>query len=310
MRLAPAQGFGPTCRGALRAAAHRLARAGVETPQLDARLLLMEATALSLESLLSAPDRPLTREEHEHFAHMLARRAAREPLAYVLGRRAFWSLELGVAPGVLVPRPETETLVEAVLKAACGRDAPYRILDLGTGSGCVLLSLLSELPNAFGIGVDRSADALSLARANAAALGLGARAALLCADWLSAIAASFDIVVSNPPYVSRLALAGLAPEIRLFEPPLALDGGADGLNAYRTIIGALTPIVAQDGLVALELGDGQARAVEKLLEAAGFRDFVYRTDLAGKARVVVARPRAFAHGNEKSCWKSSGDELG
>lgn len=288
----------PTCRQALAQAAQILAQAGVETPALDARLLLMQATGLSLEGLLSAPERCLSGAERARFAHMLARRRAREPLAYILGRRAFWSFDLVVDNAVLVPRPESETVVEAVLEAALrtegGRDEPYRILDLGTGSGCLLFALLSELPRAWGLGIDASARALVVARDNAARLGLAARSDFLRGDWLAAIGGTFDIIVCNAPYIPTDDIEGLAAEIRLYEPRLALDGGADGLAAYRRIVGALRKIVANGGLVALEVGDEQARAVEMLFASAGFSEIVHKSDLAGKLRVVVARSRASA----------------
>jgi release factor glutamine methyltransferase len=286
----------PTCRQTLAEAAQILARAGVDSAALDARLLLMEAMGLSLEALVSAPERRLSRAERARFAQMLARRGAREPLAYILGRRAFWSFDLVVNDAVLVPRPESETVVNAILEAVAasgrGTDAPFRILDLGTGSGCLLFALLSELPQAWGLGVDASNRALCVARDNAARLGLAARSALLRGDWLAGLDGRFDIVVCNAPYIPTRDIDGLAPEIRLHEPRLALDGGADGLGAYRKIVGGLGKIVANNGLVALEVGDGQARAVENLLEAAGFCEIVHKPDLAGKPRVAVARPFA------------------
>ncbi len=287
-----------TLREALAYAAQSLAQAGVETPALDARLLLMEATGLSLEALLSAAEQRLSGPERTRFADMLSRRRAREPLAYILGRRAFWSFDLVVDNAVLVPRPESETVVEAVLERVSeiegGRDESYRILDLGTGSGCLLFALLSELPRAWGLGIDASARALVVARDNAARLGLAARSDFLRGDWLAAIDGAFDIVVCNAPYIPTRDIEGLAAEIRLYEPRLALDGGADGLAAYRRIVGPLRKIVANGGLVALEVGDEQARAVEMLLASAGFSEIVHKPDLAGKLRVVVARSRASA----------------
>lgn len=284
-----------TSRQALAEAALSLTEAGVETPALDARLLLMHASGLSLERLTSEPERALSRSERETFMRMLARRRSREPIAYILGRRDFWTFELFVDNAALVPRPESETVIEAVLaevlKTEKGCAAPFRVLDLGTGTGCLLLALLSELPRAWGLGIDVSARALALARENAAQLGLAARTAFLRGDWLSGIDGAFDIVVCNPPYIPTRDIEGLAPEVKRYEPRLALDGGADGLDAYRNIIAALRKIVARDGLVALEAGDEQAHAVEKLLRAAGFSDIVQMSDLAGKPRVVVARAR-------------------
>jgi release factor glutamine methyltransferase len=294
-----------TCRQALVDTTRVLAQAGVATAALDARLLVMEATGLSLEALLREPDRGIHAKARARLARMLERRRAREPLAYIIGRRAFWTFELAVGPDVLVPRPESETVVEAVLEAVGCREEAYRILDLGTGSGCLVLALLSELPRAWGLGLDASEGALALARDNAAQLGLAARCAFLRGNWLAAVKGQFDIVVCNPPYIPEREIEALAPEIRRYEPRLALDGGVDGLDAYRQLLGGMNKIVARSGLVALEVGDGQAGAVENLLDATGFCALGRKPDLAGKLRVVLARQGTGRREAKKICWKGS-----
>jgi release factor glutamine methyltransferase len=209
-------------------------------------------------------------------------------MAYILGEREFWSLPLFVGPGVLVPRPETETLVEAALEAFPDRTAPLRILDLGTGSGCLLLALLREYPNASGVGVDRSAEALAHATLNARRHGLADRALLVRGDWGRGLAESFELIVANPPYVASGELAELAPEVARYEPRAALDGGADGLDAYRAILPDLPRLLAPAGVACLEIGAGQATALAALAEVGGFRVAV-RPDLAGIPRCLVLR---------------------
>lgn len=289
-----------TLREAFVRAMRDLKRAGVDAPALDARLMLLEAAGLALEAFYSAPDRRLDADARARFEAMLARRLAREPLAYILGRRAFWRFTLAVGPDVLVPRPESETLVEAVLDGVSDKAESLRILDLGTGSGCLLLALLAAFPHAVGLGVDISARALLVARANAERLGLAARAAFVCGDWHDALSGAFDIVVANAPYIPSREIERLAPEIRLHEPRLALDGGADGLSAYRRVAAGLAGIVRAGGLVALEVGEGQAHAVENLLACAGFAQFVRKTDLAGEIRVIVARQGTDGTGSKNS----------
>ena len=220
-------------------------------------------------------------------AAWLARRLEREPVARILGRRGFWSLSLAIGPDVLDPRPETEGLVGAVLDALGGRrEDPLRILDLGTGSGAILCALLHELPGAMGVGVDRSLAACRVARANFARLGLAARAAVVCGDWSDALGGSFDAVVSNPPYVRSGAIAGLDRDVRAYDPLPALDGGEDGLEAYRAIAPSLASFVRTGGVAAFECGGDQGESVAALVRAslAGVR--VYR-DLCGLDRVVL-----------------------
>lgn len=217
------------------------------------------------------------------FEVLLARRARREPIALILGRQGFWSLNFEVSADTLIPRADSETVVEAAL---AGRAAPGRVLDLGTGTGCLLLSVLSERPGAFGIGVDRSAAAAALAARNARALGLGGRAAMLCGDWGAALAGGFDVVLSNPPYIAGHEIADLMPEVAAFEPKSALDGGADGLDAYRVLLAQLHRLLAPGGLAVFELGIGQAGPVGALATAAGFRTGL-RKDLGGVERAMT-----------------------
>ncbi|MGH6718283.1 MAG: peptide chain release factor N(5)-glutamine methyltransferase, partial [Alphaproteobacteria bacterium] len=215
------------------------------------------------------------------------------PVAYVVGEREFWSLALTVTAATLTPRPETETLVEAVLRRVGGRERPLAVLDLGTGSGSLLLALLAELPAARGIGVDRSEAAVRVALGNAARLGIADRAAFVVGDWTRSIGGVFDVVVANPPYVANGDLDALAPEISRYEPRLALDGGADGLDAFRAIVPALADLVAEDGLAALEVGAGQVPAVQAMLARALPWEAAVETvdDLAGVTRCVLLKRR-------------------
>lgn len=265
----------------------RLRRAGIDTPRLEARLLLEHVTGLSPIDLILGDDNNMAEEAMATLAKLVARRAAHEPLAYVLGQREFWSLPLRTAPNVLIPRPDTETVVEAVLAARPERAPAYRVVDLGTGSGALLLALLREYPNASGLGIDLNPDAVRLARQNAADLGFTARATLEHATWHAALSGTFDIIVANPPYVPRGEIATLAADVRDYEPHDALDGGADGLAAYHELAPLLAAHLTADGVAALEVGRGQAEAVGALLQRAGLRLLATRADLAGIVRAVV-----------------------
>jgi release factor glutamine methyltransferase len=279
---------------ALRQATQRLADANCDSPALDARLLLAEATGMSPEALLASARQPLGDVELVRFYALLDRRAAGEPVARILGRREFWSLDLLVSADTLVPRPETETVVEAALRRLRQAPAgPLRILDLGTGSGAILLALLSELPNALGVALDRSAGALATARENARRLGLAQRTLFLCGDFADAISGQFDAVVSNPPYIAGAEIAGLPVEVREHDPTLALDGGTEGLDAYRRIVAALPLLLRPAGFAVLELGAGQEEPVAALAEAAGLRPVrPAARDLAGIGRALVIEPVA------------------
>jgi release factor glutamine methyltransferase len=289
-----------TVRALLTGAAARLAAAGVETPALDARLLLGEALGVSSAGLILAGEDAAGPQERARFEAMLRRRAAREPVSRILGRREFYGRPFRIAPAVLDPRPDTETLVEVALALAGAMAPPVRMLDLGTGSGAILLTLLAELPDATGTGVDIDEAALDVARANATALGLEARARLLRSDWTSAVTGPFDLVVSNPPYVAAADIDALAPEVAAHEPRLALDGGPDGLAAYRAIAAAAPRLLRPGGALAVEIGAGQAEAVAALFAGCGLEDPASHTDLAGRPRVFVARTAASTRNCEKA----------
>lgn len=203
-----------------------------------------------------------------------------------MGRREFWSLDFAVSPATLVPRPDSETLIQAALATFAGRDPPRRMLDLGTGSGCLLLAALSEFPASFGVGVDRSFAAVVLAARNAAMLDMASRAAFLCADWAGALDGRFDLVLSNPPYIRTSQIDWLMPEVVHYEPRAALDGGADGFSAYRQLVPDLDRLLAPDGVAVLEIGAGQAAEVARLARDAGFTSHSHR-DLSGIARALV-----------------------
>lgn len=273
-----------TARAALTRATSRLRAAGIDNPRLDARLLLGHALGITQEALLADPDRAMP----EDFDALLARRAGREPLAYIIGRQEFWSLSFAVSPATLIPRADSETLIAAALAAIPDRARVRNILDLGTGTGCLLLAALTEFPNAFGIGAELSPTAAALAAANAAALGLAGRAAFLAMDWAFALEHAFDLVLSNPPYIPTPDLPGLMAEVVAHEPATALDGGADGLDAYRAILADLPRLLAPGGVAVLELGIGQDTAVPDLAVAAGFHPELCR-DLAGIPRALVLR---------------------
>lgn len=274
---------------ALRDATLALAAKRVDNPRLDARLLLAAALRVEMTYLFNHPDEKLDDESERRLAALLARRCDREPISQILGCREFWSLNFRVSRDVLTPRPDSETLIEAVLAEFPDRQRPYRLLDLGTGSGCLLLALLSELPQAFGIGVDRSRAALALAGENAIALGFAARCQWLEGDWCAGLSGPFDIIISNPPYIPTGEIDHLDPEVAFFDPRGALDGGADGLDCYRLLAPQIAARLAPGGIAALELGAGQVRAVEKIMLAAGLAIGAIRRDLGGIERCLLAR---------------------
>jgi release factor glutamine methyltransferase len=275
----------PTLGTAVARSRARLAAAGISAAGLDARLLAAHAFGCGVGVLIGHPERPIDPAAAARFEVAVGRRRAHEPLAYILGEKEFWSLSLRVTRDTLIPRPETETVVEAAL-AWCrpGGDAT-RILDLGTGSGCLLLALLTELPAAWGLGVDRSEPALAVARDNAERLGVAERASFVCADWATAVAGEFDVVVCNPPYIADREWWELAPDIREFEPPLALRAGTDGLAAYRAVLPDLPRLLTPNGAAFLELGGASAHAVGDLAAGAGMRA-TPTADLAGRTRCL------------------------
>lgn len=255
----------------------------------DARALLRAAAGLTRLDLALSPESPLGCEETDLLSAYAARRAAREPVSRILGARGFWSLDLHVEPDVLDPRADTETLVETALALIEDRGAPIDLLDLGAGSGAILCALLSELPNARGVAVDLSPQACAATRANLSRCGLAGRAVVIRGRWGDSLVGPFDVVVSNPPYIRADEIAGLDPEVRLHDPVLALDGGADGLQCYRDICGDLSRLVRPGGVVAFEVGWNQAKDVAALLGAGGFCVAAVARDAQGHERAVAAR---------------------
>lgn len=265
----------------------QLEAAGIAGPVIDARVLLEAAAEATRTDIVTDPYRPLTAEQEARLEDYLARRARREPVSHILGRKGFWKIMLQVTPDVLTPRPDTETVVEYVL-----RDFPeharWSVLDLGVGSGAILLAILAERPAARGLGVDVSEAALAVARENAANLGLAGRTALLRGDWTWGLeTASFDLVVSNPPYIADAVIESLEPEVRDFEPRLALAGGPDGLDAYRVLAPEILRVLKPGGRFAVEIGYDQKPAVEQLFREAGAAEVVTLRDLADRDRVVA-----------------------
>ncbi|VIO70222.1 peptide chain release factor N(5)-glutamine methyltransferase [Bradyrhizobium ivorense] len=276
-----------------RALAARLKAAGNESAELDARLLAGAALGLDLTGMISAANRTLTAAEADRIEALAQRRLAGEPVARILGSKEFWGLPLQLSAATLVPRPDTETVVERaleLLRADGAAERALRIADLGTGSGAILLALLSELPHAHGFGTDISAEALETARQNAAALGLADRATMINCDFGSGLVGPFDVIVSNPPYIRTTEIPDLATEVRDHDPRAALDGGADGLDAYRALISHSAGLLAQGGFLVVEIGRGQEGDVEALMTAAGLSPAgPPRADLGGIPRAVSAR---------------------
>lgn len=266
----------------------RLSRAGIDVPRLEARLLVAHALDCEPSEVLARPEQAMSASELRRLEKLEWRRRRREPMAHILGTREFWSLPFKVTRETLIPRPESETVVEAVLARTADRRRAITILDLGTGSGCLLLALLHELPRARGLGVDSSAAALDVARANARALGLDGRARFQRGDWTTGLRERFHMIVANPPYVPQETIDTLAPEVSRFETRVALDGGPDGLGAYRAIVPGLAPRLRQGGRVFLEIGADQSTGVGSLLHRHGFRILEVARDLGGRERCIIA----------------------
>lgn len=278
-----------TVRSALADARARLEGAGIEGADLDARVLLRDILNVSDAVLLTEGSRPLSEDVAARFSENLDRRVAGEPVARILGHREFWGLDFALGPDTLVPRPDTEIVVEAALAAMRRAEkAAPNIADFGTGTGCILLALLHEMPDARGVGVDRSPGALEVARGNAERLGLAGRARFIQSDWGAGLEAGLDLLVSNPPYISSREISGLDVEVRAHDPRLALDGGADGLESYRLIVADAARLLVPGGVLVLELGVGQGPEVSGLATAAGLRVGEIRPDLAGIPRALVA----------------------
>jgi release factor glutamine methyltransferase len=276
--------------GALKAATDRLAAVGIATARLDAEILLSNTLGCRRMDLLVRRSDEMDKRDLGAFEALIVRRERLEPVAYILREQEFWSLPFRVTPDTLIPRPDTETLVEVVLTAAASQRAP-QILDLGTGSGCILLSLLHEMKDAVGIGVDVSDKALDVATENARALGLEGRVTFRHGSWFDPLEAEsrFDVIVSNPPYIPTADIAGLMADVREHEPMSALDGGEDGLAPYRLITRQGHAKLMPGGLLAVEVGTGQADDVARLFESAGFFDICVTPDLSGIPRVVSGK---------------------
>ncbi len=274
---------GMTGAEAQRTGAEILARAGVAAPRTDARLLLAHASGVSRDRMILMGDMPISNYLADTYTALLMRRAKRVPVSQITGSREFYGRAFAVTPDVLDPRPDTETLIEQALAARF-----ERVLDLGTGSGCILLTLLAERPAATGLGTDLSATALTVARGNADALQLSDRAEFLTSDWFSAVEGQFDLIVSNPPYIAESEMATLEPEVRDHEPRFALTPGGDGLDAYRAIAAGVSAHLAPSGRLILEIGPTQASAVSALLSAAGLSQITVHCDLDRRDRVVEA----------------------
>jgi release factor glutamine methyltransferase len=281
----------PTIAQTLTAAATRLAAAGIADPWRDARLLIAAAIEAGPEHLIAHPDRALDGAEAAQVEALISRRAAREPVSRILGRRGFWSLEFEITPDTLDPRPDSETLVAAVLERIGAQGltgAPLSVLDFGTGSGCLLLALLSELPEARGLGLDISSAALDVARRNARNLGFLERVHFEVGDWGAGLDGSWQLIVSNPPYITEAEIGDLAPEVARYDPRLALTAGFDGLDAYRELLPQAARLLELGGLLALEVGRGQQEAVTALLVASGFTPLGRYRDLGGIERCLLA----------------------
>ncbi len=290
MRI-PGLKAGATIAEACEKLAQAFRQSGIEeAAAADARILVAHALSLTRAQLLAQSDRELEAREVDAISARTARRLSREPVSRIIGSREFWGLKLDITPAVLDPRPDTETIVEAALDWLTTRglrNERLRVLDIGTGSGALLLALLSELPNAAGIGTDISIDALSIARINAHRHELASRTNFICCDLAAALRGPFDLIVSNPPYIATDEIGRLAPEVRDHDPRLALDGGADGMDAYRAIAGDARRLLAERGRLIVELGQGQSDMVSRVFTQAGLAvDEEPRRDLSGINRAL------------------------
>lgn len=279
-------------KDALRLAVLELQRAEVETASLDARVLLQHVLGVSREQLLADDKLAMTPQQEAQYQELIDKRAARQPVSQLVGKREFWGISFNVTQATLDPRPDSETLIDSVLRRMKDPQAPYRILDLGTGTGCLLLTLLSEYPNANGVGVDVCKDALAVASSNATAQwgqrsGVAKRARFLQSCWAEQLEGQFDIIISNPPYIPTAVIPTLAQEVCKYEPHLALDGGEDGLDCYRAIMKQLPRLLAQDGMAFFEIGIGQQRELPAIAEENGLQVAAIKEDMAGIPRCVI-----------------------
>ncbi len=278
---------GITIAAALADATRELVAAGVEQPRLDARLLLGHALETPRDRLYGKETATIPAAQHRAFLRLVARRAEREPVSRIIGKREFWSLSFSVGTATLDPRPDSETMIDTVLTRFPDLSAPLRVLDLGTGSGCLLLAVLSEYPQASGLGVDLDPCCLEIAKQNSAASGFDDRTRFQAGDWTAGLDAVYDVILCNPPYIPTRRIGGLEPEVVMYDPVRALDGGSDGLDCYRDLSGGLTAAMAVNSLVFLEIGAGQADMVIRILADAGLCCLEVRKDLGGRPRCLV-----------------------
>lgn len=286
----------PTVDFARRALAAKFKAAAIESAELDARILIGHALGLDLTGIITSAERQLTPEESSRLEDFARRRLAGEPVARIVGEKEFWGLPLQLSPATLVPRPDTETVVELaleLLRAGGSLDRPLRIADLGTGTGAILLALLSELPAAQGFGTDISGDALQTAAANAARAQVSDRTTFIACDYAAGLSGPFDLIVSNPPYIRTADIASLATEVRHHDPLAALDGGADGLDAYRALIPQAARLLTPGGHLVVEAGQGQSGPIEAFMTNAGLTPAAApKADLAGIPRAVAGHKSA------------------
>ena len=281
---------GMTIAAARRAVAQAFRYGALDSPDLDARLLVGHALSLDHTAITANGDQPLSAEDIATLAALATRRLAHEPVARITGRKEFWSLALAVTPATLVPRPDTETVVETALAAITDKSRPLRIADFGTGTGALLLALLSELPNATGIGTDICTPALITARNNALHCGVASRAHFVASDYGAALHGPFDLVVSNPPYIASGEIATLDADVRDYDPRIALDGGPSGLDGYRSLVADARRILTPDGILVVELGAGQAASVSEIMLNGGIVADAPKADLGGHFRALLGRP--------------------
>ena len=278
-----------TVKEALAYGREALGRSHVPSIALDCRVLLEYVTGFSREAVAMYPERILSEEQWDRFQEMIARRSEREPVAQLLRRKEFWGLDFYVTRDTLCPRPDSETLIEAVLGVISDKSANIRILDLGTGSGCLLLSVLSEFPRATGIGVDISPEALEVARRNGQNLGFAARTEWMLCHWGEGVCGTFDIIISNPPYIEDADIATLEPEVSRYEPRLALSGGNDGLACYRNIAPVIARLLKKNGIAVLEFGQGQEDAVTHIMAAHHLKKISEAQDMGGITRCIIIK---------------------
>lgn len=261
--------------------------AGIESFSLDAQLLLAHVLGKTREFVISRPEHILSTQEILDYESLIKRRQNREPLAKIIGKKEFWSMEFLVNSATLDPRPDSETIIEAVLEIFPEKGKEIKLIDFGTGSGCLLLTILSEYPNSLGIGVDINRDTLDVAVKNAEKLGLAKRSEFILNGWAEGMEGKFDLIISNPPYIKNSDIKELEPEVSAHEPYMALAGGEDGLDCYRLLASQINNLLKQDGYLILEFGMGQENSVKEIFENSGFRFVSFKNDLAGTTRCVV-----------------------